>query len=168
MVPLMAAALLVVVAAVVPFYMVFLVVMAFAGLLVARMFRLDPPSGRAVVFSGATRNSLVVLPLALALALTDQLAVAAVVVVTQTLVGMVVYVRLVPRLVPAATDTFPSTGLSRIYPHLHQRGMPKPCPWSICPHRCAAHRPPRARWTTPRHWRWHCVSRRSPTRPRAS
>ncbi|MEU3747316.1 MULTISPECIES: arsenic resistance protein [Streptomyces] len=89
------------VAAVVPVYAVFLIVMAFAGRLVARAFRLDVPASRAVVFTGATRNSLVVLPLALALP--DDLAVAAVVVVTQTLVeviGMVAYVRLVPRLVP--------------------------------------------------------------------
>ncbi|CAM5272788.1 Arsenic resistance protein OS=Streptomyces microflavus OX=1919 GN=Smic_01100 PE=3 SV=1 [Streptomyces microflavus] len=76
--------------------------MAFAGKLVARLFRLDTPASRAVVFSGATRNSLVVLPLALALP--DALSVAAAVVVAQTLVevlGMVLYVRLVPRLVPA-------------------------------------------------------------------
>ncbi|WP_371789303.1 arsenic resistance protein [Streptomyces albidoflavus] len=116
MVPLMAATLLTVVAsqvpkigdslgdvaAVVPFYVAFLVVMAFAGLAVARLFRLGTPAGRAVVFSGATRNSLVVLPLALALP--DRFAAAGAVVVTQTLVevvGMVVYVRLVPRLLPA-------------------------------------------------------------------
>ncbi|RPK63949.1 Sodium Bile acid symporter family protein [Streptomyces sp. ADI96-02] len=116
MVPLMAATLLVVVAsqvpelggnltdvaAVVPFYAAFLVVMALAGRAVARTFRLGVPGGRAVVFSGATRNSLVVLPLALSLP--DAYAVAAVVVVTQTLVevvGMVVYVRAVPRLMPA-------------------------------------------------------------------
>ncbi|MFJ6181529.1 arsenic resistance protein [Streptomyces sp. NPDC092295] len=117
MVPLMAATLFTVVASqvpklgdadsltdvarVVPFYVLFLVVMAFAGLGVARAFRLDVPAGRAVVFTGATRNSLVVLPLALALP--DGLAVAAVVVVTQTLVeviGMVIYVRAVPRLLP--------------------------------------------------------------------
>ncbi|NMO51876.1 arsenic resistance protein [Actinoplanes sp. TBRC 11911] len=108
-VPLMAATLLVVVAsqiarisfaevaAVVPCYVLFLVVMAFAGLGVARLFRLDVPAGRAVVFTGATRNSLVVLPLALALS-----PIVAAVVVTQTLVevlGMLAYVRLVPRLV---------------------------------------------------------------------
>ncbi|MEU2406550.1 bile acid:sodium symporter [Streptomyces rubiginosohelvolus] len=115
MVPLMAATLLVVVAsqvpklgdsladvaAVIPFYAAFLVVMAFAGKAVARLFRLDAPGGRAIVFTGATRNSLVVLPLALALP--AGMEVAAVVVVTQTLVevlGMVAYVRLVPRLVP--------------------------------------------------------------------
>ncbi|WP_433398427.1 arsenic resistance protein [Streptomyces sp. CA-146814] len=119
MVPLMAVTLLVVVAsqvpkvegnladvaAVVPFYAAFLVVMAFAGKAVARLFRLDVPGGRAVVFSGATRNSLVVLPLALSLP--DPYAIAAVVVVTQTLVevvGMVVYVRAVPRLLPAQPE----------------------------------------------------------------
>ncbi|GIF52286.1 ACR3 family arsenite efflux pump ArsB [Asanoa ferruginea] len=117
MVPLMAATLFVVVASqipkihndlgdvvgVVPFYVVFLVVMAVAGLGVSRLFRLDTAPARAVVFTGATRNSLVVLPLALALP--DRLAVAAAVVVTQTLVevlGMVAYVRLVPRLLPTA------------------------------------------------------------------
>ncbi|WP_435975385.1 bile acid:sodium symporter [Streptomyces sp. Qhu_M48] len=122
MVPLMAATLLTVVASqvpelgdnltdvagVLPFYAAFLVIMAFAGRGVARLFRLDVPAGRAVVFTGATRNSLVVLPLALALP--DTLAVAAVVVVTQTLVellGMVVYVRLVPRLVPAGQPVPP-------------------------------------------------------------
>ncbi|MCE0536089.1 bile acid:sodium symporter [Kineosporia rhizophila] len=115
MVPLMVATLLTVVASqipkigeglsqvaqVVPFYVVFLIVMAFAGVAVMRLFRLDVPAGRAIVFSGATRNSLVVLPLALALP--DTLAVAALVVVTQTLVeviGMVIYVRIVPRLLP--------------------------------------------------------------------
>lgn len=123
MVPLMAATLLVVVAsqlprlgdslpdvaAVIPCYAAFLLVMAFAGKAVARLFRLDAPASRAVVFTGATRNSLVVLPLALALP--DGLSVAAAVVVTQTLVevlGMVAYVRLVPRLVPAGrTATAP-------------------------------------------------------------
>lgn len=92
------------VAPVVPCYVVFLVVMAVAGRAVARLFRLDVPAGRAIVFTGATRNSLVVLPLALALP--DRLAIAAVVVVTQTLVevvGMLIYVRVVPRLLPAST-----------------------------------------------------------------
>ncbi|ASO20293.1 ACR3 family arsenite efflux pump ArsB [Actinoalloteichus hoggarensis] len=90
---------------VVPFYLAFLVVMPFAGLGMARLFRLDARAGRAVVFSGATRNSLVVLPLALALP--DALAVAALVVVTQTLVevvGMVLYVRVIPRLLPLAAS----------------------------------------------------------------
>lgn len=87
---------------VVPIYVGFLVVMVPLGILAARVARLDVPASRAVVFSGATRNSLVVLPLALALP--EPLAIAALVVVTQTLVelvGMVVYVRLIPRLIPA-------------------------------------------------------------------
>lgn len=114
MVPLMALVLFVVVAsqipmvdgnledvvAVIPFYVLFLVVIPFLGAPVATRFGLDTGSRRAVVFSGATRNSLVVLPLALALPAGYEIA--AVVVVTQTLVeviGMVVYVRLIPRLV---------------------------------------------------------------------
>lgn len=68
----------------------------------ARLFALDVPDNRAIVFTGATRNSLVVLPLALALP--DNLAIAAVVVVTQALVeviGMVIDIRVIPRVVPA-------------------------------------------------------------------
>lgn len=85
---------------VVPIYVVFLISMVPLGILAARVARLDVPATRAVVFSGATRNSLVVLPLALALP--EPLAIAALVVVTQTLVeliGMVVYVQLIPRLI---------------------------------------------------------------------
>jgi ACR3 family arsenite transporter len=113
MVPLMAATLFTVVSsqvrgvgeelgtlvAVVPLYVAFLVVMVPAGLLAARLVRLDVPATRALAFSGATRNSLVVLPLALALP--EPLALTPLVVVTQTLVelvGMVVLVRLLPRL----------------------------------------------------------------------
>jgi ACR3 family arsenite transporter len=115
MVPLMMATLLVVVASqagavraqasqllvLVPIYGAFLLVMALLGLGAGRLFGLDVPSRRALVFSGATRNSLVVLPLPLALP--ASLSLAPVVVVTQTLVelvGMVIYVRLVPALVP--------------------------------------------------------------------
>jgi len=115
MVPLMVVTLLVVVASqipklgddvgavlgVIPFYVVFLVVMAGLGFAVARLFRLRPRDGRAIVFTGATRNSLVVLPLALALP--DAFGVAGIVIVAQTLVevvGMVIYVRVVPWFVP--------------------------------------------------------------------
>ncbi|HEY9311114.1 MAG TPA: bile acid:sodium symporter [Williamsia sp.] len=92
------------VVAVVPVYVIFLVVMAGAGMLVSALFSLDAAGRRSVVFSGATRNSLVVMPLALALPAGYE--VAAVVVVTQTLVeiiGMTVYVKVIPRLVPART-----------------------------------------------------------------
>lgn len=87
--------------AVVPLYAAFLIVMVPVGLIAARWARLDVPATRAVVFSGATRNSLVILPLALALP--DPLALAALVVVAQTLVeliGMVLYVRFLPLIIP--------------------------------------------------------------------
>ncbi|MDN5696434.1 MAG: hypothetical protein L0G70_00490 [Rubrobacter sp.] len=82
---------------VVPIYVAFLVVMAVLGRLTARLFSLEVETGRALVFTGATRNSLVVLPLALALP--GAYALTPAIVVTQTLVelvGMLVYIRLVP------------------------------------------------------------------------
>ena len=84
---------------VIPIYVAFLAIMLFVGLAAGRIARLDVPRTRAVIFSGATRNSLVVLPLALALP--AELALAPLAVVTQTLVeliGMVVFVRVVPML----------------------------------------------------------------------
>ncbi len=75
----------------VPLYLTFAVLAATAGMLLARLLRLEAPEARAVSLSGATRNSLVVLPLALALP--APLAPAAV--VTQTLVELVVLVVLV-------------------------------------------------------------------------
>jgi arsenite transporter len=89
--------------AVVPVYLAFAVVMVALGGLAGRVARLDAPGRWAVVFSGVTRNSLVVLPLVLALP--GAYALAPLVVVTQTLVElvvMVVLVRLVPRWVPSA------------------------------------------------------------------
>jgi ACR3 family arsenite efflux pump ArsB len=83
-------------------YAAFLLIMALLGTGLARLFRLDVASSRALAFTGATRNSLVVLPLALALP--ERYELAAAVVVTQTLVeliGMVTYVRVVPRLIPS-------------------------------------------------------------------
>jgi ACR3 family arsenite transporter len=87
----------------VPLYIVFLIVMVAVGLVVGRLVRLDVPATRALVFSGAARNSLVVLPLALSLP--APLGIAPLAVVTQTLVelvGMVVLVKLVPRLTRAS------------------------------------------------------------------
>ncbi len=85
---------------VVPLYVAFLVVMPVLGNLAGRAGRQGTPARRALAFSGTTRNSLVVLPLALALP--DALSLAAAVVVTQTLVelvGMVTLTRMVPRLI---------------------------------------------------------------------
>ncbi|TFC71704.1 arsenic resistance protein [Cryobacterium sp. TMT2-4] len=84
---------------VVPLYIAFPVIMVVVGLSASRLARLDVPTTRALVFSGSTRNSLVMLPLALALL--ESLSAAALAVVTQTLVELVVIVilvRLVPRL----------------------------------------------------------------------
>lgn len=86
----------------IPIYIAFPAIMVPVGMLAGRAARLNTPSTRAVVFSGAARNSLVVLPLALALP--PALALAPLAVVTQTLVeliAMVVFVRLIPRVVPA-------------------------------------------------------------------
>ncbi|GAA4749288.1 bile acid:sodium symporter [Gordonia alkaliphila] len=113
MVPLMAAVLFVVVASQVPHldgragrwwsvaavYVLFIAVMAVVGGLASRRAGLDTGERRAAIFAGVTRNSLVVLPLALALP--DAFAAtAAAVVLLQTLVelvAMVTMVRLVPR-----------------------------------------------------------------------
>lgn len=71
----------------------------FLGWFVGRMFRLDAPAGRSVAFSAATRNSLVVLPLAFAVP--DAVPALPAIIVTQTLVELMselVYVRLIPKL----------------------------------------------------------------------
>jgi arsenite transporter len=82
-------------------YVAFLIVAAALGLGLARLLGLEPGAARALVFSMGTRNSFVVLPIALALPAGFEVAV--VVVVLQSLVelfGMVAYLRLVPRLIP--------------------------------------------------------------------
>lgn len=86
---------------VVPVYVLFAAIMVPVGMIAGAAARLDVPAKRTIVFSGATRNSLVVLPLVLALPAAFDLA--PLVVVTQTLVElivMVVFVRLIPRLLP--------------------------------------------------------------------
>ena len=86
--------------AVIPVYVAFLIVMVPVGMLTGKAFGQQMPETRALVFSGATRNSLVVLPLALALP--ESMGLVAAVVVTQTLIellGMITFVRVVPRFV---------------------------------------------------------------------
>ncbi len=114
MVPLMMATLAVVIASqvrgvgeqlgalvrVVPLYVAFVVILVVVGIVTARTVRLDVAAARALAFSGVTRNSLVVLPLALALP--ASLSLAPLVVVTQTLVeliAMVALVRVMPLLI---------------------------------------------------------------------
>lgn len=84
-----------------PVYVAFAVLAPLLGLGAARLFSLEAAAGRAVSFSAATRNSLVVLPLAFAVPGGAPLLPA--VIVTQTIVELVselVYIRLVPRLHP--------------------------------------------------------------------
>lgn len=80
----------------------YLIAAVIVALVTARVFRLEPQVTRTVVFSVSTRNSFVVLPIALALP--EAAAVAVVVIVVQTFVelfGMVIAVKLVPSIVPA-------------------------------------------------------------------
>lgn len=96
---------------VVPLYVAFVVVAVVIGRLAGRFGRLEVASTRAVMFSAATRNSLVVLPLALALPV--ELDIAPLAVVTQTLielVAMVILVRLVPLI--ARTHASPTSSPS--------------------------------------------------------
>lgn len=86
---------------VIPIYIAFMMIMPVVSRFIAKRFKLDTGSSRALIFSGSTRNSLVVLPLALVLPDEVSTLVAAVI-VTQTIVelaGELVYIRLVPRLI---------------------------------------------------------------------
>ena len=88
----------------VPLYLAFAAIMAVLGALISHAAKLNVPARRAVTFSGVTRNSLVILPLVLALP--AQFALAPLVVVTQTLVELCVMIMMiwaVPRIIkPAA------------------------------------------------------------------
>lgn len=85
---------------VIPIYVAFMIIVPVVSRFIAKWFKLDTESGRALIFSGSTRNSLVVLPLALSLP-DDLSTLVAAVIVTQTiveLVGELIYIRLVPNL----------------------------------------------------------------------
>ena len=80
-----------------PLYLAFAVIAPVLGWLTARAVGLGVPAARSVAFSGATRNSLVVLPLALAVP--GAVPVLPAVIVTQTLVELLaelVYIRIMP------------------------------------------------------------------------
>ncbi|UUQ65135.1 arsenic resistance protein [Pseudomonas fuscovaginae UPB0736] len=88
-------------APVLPVYLGFMLLAPLMGALAARLCRLPASPARAVIFSASTRNSLVVLPLALALP-EDIRGLAAAAVITQTLVelvGELIYIRVIPALV---------------------------------------------------------------------
>lgn len=84
---------------VLPVYVAFAVLAPAIAWCVAQLFKLPAPAARAVAFSGSTRNSLVVLPLALAVP--GSMPVLPAVIVAQTLVELVselVYIQLMPKL----------------------------------------------------------------------
>jgi len=84
---------------VIPLYVAFAVIAPFIGWAVAQVFQLEATASRAVAFSAGTRNSLVVLPLALAVP--GGIPVLPAIIVTQTMVELissVIYMRLIPRL----------------------------------------------------------------------
>lgn len=83
---------------VIPIYAVFAIAAPLVGWSMGRLFRLDAPAGRAVAFSAATRNSLVVLPLGLAIP--GAVPVLPAIIVTQTLIELLselVYIRAMPK-----------------------------------------------------------------------
>lgn len=82
-----------------PLYLAFAVAAPLVGWATGRLFALPAPARRALAFSAATRNSLVILPLALAVP--GAMPVLPAVIVTQTLVELLAelaYIRLIPRL----------------------------------------------------------------------
>lgn len=91
---------------VIPVYLAFAVIAPLTGWLIGRLFRLEAAAGRAVAFSAGTRNSLVVLPLALAVP--GAVPILPAIIVTQTLVELLselVYVRSISRLGRQAVAT---------------------------------------------------------------
>ncbi|ARR10801.1 arsenic resistance protein [Paenibacillus bovis] len=91
---------------VIPVYVAYMIIVPIAARIVSRIFHLDTGAGRALIFSAGTRNSLVVLPFALALPEPLNGLVSAVI-VTQTiveLIGELIYIRLIPKVLIRETD----------------------------------------------------------------
>ncbi|MUG47840.1 arsenic resistance protein [Paenibacillus woosongensis] len=90
-----------VIIAVIPIYVLFHIVSPLASRIISSAFRIGPSDGRALIFSAGTRNSLVVLPLALTLP-GGMATIAASVIVTQTVIELIaelVYIKIVPNLI---------------------------------------------------------------------
>ncbi|MDH6373065.1 ACR3 family arsenite transporter [Paenibacillus sp. PastF-3] len=87
-----------VIIAVIPIYVLFHIVSPVISRTISSIFRIGPPDGRALIFSAGTRNSLVVLPLALTLP-EEMATIAASVIVTQTVIELIaelLYINFVP------------------------------------------------------------------------
>lgn len=83
---------------VLPIYITFALIAPLIGKLSAKIFKVDTYGSRAVSFSTSTRNSLVVLPLALSLPAPEN-QIVAVVIVTQTIVEILfelIYIKVIP------------------------------------------------------------------------
>ncbi|MGL9735628.1 MAG: hypothetical protein ACR5LF_08130 [Symbiopectobacterium sp.] len=83
-----------------PFYLLFAVAAPCIGASMARLFGLNTARRRAMAFSCSTRNSLVILPLALSIP--DAMPVLPAILVVQTVIELIAescYVRVIPRLV---------------------------------------------------------------------
>lgn len=90
-----------VIIAVIPIYILFHIVSPLISRIISSVFSLGPSDGRALIFSGGTRNSLVVLPLALTLP-GEMATIAASVVVTQTIIELIaelLYIYIVPNII---------------------------------------------------------------------
>lgn len=86
---------------IVPVYIGFMLLAPLVGAFVAKAFKLPAETARSVAFSSSTRNSLVVLPLALALP-EEIRGLATAAVITQTLIELVselIYIRVIPVLI---------------------------------------------------------------------
>lgn len=86
---------------VLPFYIAFAIIAPLLGLAVARIFKLAVPAKRAVAFASGTRNSLVILPLALSIP--GALPIVPAVIVTQTLVELIAMLAYIPLIRRVAT-----------------------------------------------------------------
>ncbi len=85
---------------IIPIYIAFMIIMLPLNILVGKLFKLTSESKRTLIYSAGTRNSLAVLPFALALP-SELAMIAATVIVTQTiieLIGELIYVQITPKI----------------------------------------------------------------------
>jgi len=90
-----------VIIAVIPIYVLFHIISPVISRIISTVFRLGPLEGRTLIFSAGTRNSLVVLPLALTLP-GEMATIAASVIVTQTIIELIaelLYINVVPNFI---------------------------------------------------------------------
>lgn len=90
---------------VLPIYILFAAIAPLVGWIIAKAFKLDNITGRSVSFSASYRNSLVILPLALAIP--NSMPVIPAVILTQTIVELCflpIYIRLIAKIFPIKSN----------------------------------------------------------------